>query len=150
MCRNSIPATFTSSIAQTLSTPCILKGVCIVHDVKVVGMEFLYWQAWRRHMIWILYENLIASFTSCYMTLVHLHPTVFQCLLNHGKDMLTHMLQSFNRTHLTTLINLTSAKAQRGANLSLSRPHLTRNNLELISIGGETLPTLFNFCTRLK
>ena len=129
--------------------PCILKGVCGVHDVKVVGMEVLHWQAWRRH-IWILYEDLMGSSTSCYITLVHLHPTVFQRLLNHGKDMLTHVLQSFNRTHLTTLINLTSAQAQTGANLSLSRPHLTRNNLELISIGGETLPTLFNFRTRLK
>src|SRR5271170_5507609 len=117
-------------------------------------MEVPDWQVWRRHIYnRDLYEDRFitsASPTKCYSTLVHLHPAVFQRLLNHGKDMLTHMLQSFNRTHLTTLINLTSAQAQRGAHLSLSRPHLTRNNLELISIGGETLPTLFNFRTRLK
>lgn len=37
---------------------------------------------------------------------VFLQTTFFQCPFNHGVNMLSHMLQSFNRAHLTSFINL--------------------------------------------
>src|SRR5271168_1117985 len=67
VCRNSIPTTFTSSIVQTSAV--YSERSLRVHDVKVVGMEVLHWQAGRRHIIWILYEDLVASSTSCYINL---------------------------------------------------------------------------------